>query len=66
MLDYDDDNNDYHPYLIRDKQSNKIFIFTTIGGLSFESNTKLDIEFKFEKEIKKRDKIYNVHYNEKH
>ncbi|CAK82973.1 unnamed protein product (macronuclear) [Paramecium tetraurelia] len=66
MLDYDEDNTDYHPYLVSDKKSNKIFIFTTNGGLSFESNQKKEIEFKAEKEIKKRDKIYNVHYNEKH
>ncbi|CAD8186166.1 unnamed protein product [Paramecium octaurelia] len=66
MLNYDEDNTDYHPYLVSDKKSNKIFIFTTNGGLSFEGNSKLEIEFKVENEIKKRDKIYNVHYNEKH
>ncbi|CAD8092573.1 unnamed protein product [Paramecium sonneborni] len=66
LLNYDDENNDYHPYLVRDKKSNKIFIFTTNGGVSFDSGNGSDIQFKIEQEIKKRDQIYNVHYNEKH
>ncbi|CAD8183034.1 unnamed protein product [Paramecium octaurelia] len=66
LLNYDEENTDYHPYLVGDRESNKIFIFTTNGGLSFKSDSKLDIDFKVEEEIKQRDKIYNVHYNEKH
>ncbi|CAD8170936.1 unnamed protein product [Paramecium octaurelia] len=56
------------PQLIIDDQSNRIFIFTQNGGVSFQFDFEApkEISFHLENQIQQRDKIFCVHYNEKH
>ncbi|CAD8076971.1 unnamed protein product [Paramecium primaurelia] len=67
-LNIKEQNKDETPYLIIDDQSNKVFIFTQHQGVSFniEVDAHKEIQFNFEDQIQKRDKIYSVHYNNKY
>ncbi|CAK63565.1 unnamed protein product (macronuclear) [Paramecium tetraurelia] len=56
------------PQLIIDDQSNKAYIFTQSGGVSFQFDfeAQKEIQINLEDQIQQRHKIFCVHYNEKH
>ncbi|CAD8126091.1 unnamed protein product [Paramecium sonneborni] len=67
LLDYNPDDDFNHPFLIDDLGENRVFIITANGGASFNTNSQLALaQFKLETEVRKKNYIFNVHFNEKH
>ncbi|CAD8152462.1 unnamed protein product [Paramecium octaurelia] len=67
LLKYDPEGDFNHPFLIDDMGENRIYIITSNGGASFNTDTQLALsQFRLETEVKQKDFIFNVHYNVKH
>lgn len=64
-LNYDEDNDNNHPFLIDDDFGlNRIYAITANGGISINTGVvAADAEVRIEEAVQQRKRVFNVHYN---